>query len=202
MFIQVLRGRTSDPQRVHAAMDRWSRELAPGAEGWLGTTAGCTEDGQFVATVRFDTVQDAQRNSARPEQDAWFRQISSSFEGDVIFHDCTEVELSPDGGDERGGFVQVMEGTLRDPARVHELSEDMRHVQDFRPDILGWSIAMHEDGQHYTHTVFFTNEAEARENERKQEPPELRQLMTELNQLAPQPRFFDLKQPWLYSRTA
>ena len=199
MFIQVIRGTASDPQQVHAAMDRWSRELAPGAAGWLGTTAGCTEDGQFVAAVRFDSAEDAQRNSARPEQDEWFRQVSSSFEGEVIFHDCAEVEMSADGGDDRGGFVQVMEGALRDPARAHELSEDMRHVQDFRPDILGWSIALHEDGQHYTHTVYFTNEAEARENERKQQPPELRQLMSELNQLAPRPHFFDLKQPWLYS---
>ena len=202
MFIQVLRGKVTDPQRVHEALDQWSRDLAPGATGWLGTTAGCTEDGQFVATVRFDSLEDAQRNSSRPEQDAWFRRVSSSCEGDVIFHDCTEVDMFAGGEADRGGFVQVMEGSFRDPARARELSREMQHIQDYRPDILGWTVAMHEDGEHYTQTVYFSSEAEAREGERKEPPPELRQVFSELDQLGSRPRFLDLKQPWLYSPRA
>lgn len=199
MFIQVLRGKVNDPQQIHDALDQWSRELAPGAPGWLGTTAGCTDDGDFVATVRFDSPEDAQRNSERPEQDAWFRRVSSVFDGDVTFHNCTEVDTFPDGGEERGDFVQVMEGEFRDPIRARELGEDMRQVRDYRSDILGWTVAMHEDGQHYTQTVYFTNEAEAREGERKEPPRELRKVMSELGELTPPPRYLDLRQPWLYS---
>lgn len=199
MFIQVLRGKVTDPQRVHDALDQWSRELAPGATGWRGTTAGCTEDGEFVATVRFDSQADAQRNSRRPEQDAWFRRVSSSFEGDVIFHDCTEVDMLPGGEAERGGFVQVLEGSFRDPARARELSREMQHIQDYRPDILGWTVAMHEDGEHYTQTVYFSSEAEAREGERKEPPPKMQQMFSELDQLGSRPQFLDIKQPWLYS---
>ena len=49
MFVQVIRGRATSPEQVHAALDRWSGQLAAGAEGWLGSTAGVTGDGRFVA---------------------------------------------------------------------------------------------------------------------------------------------------------
>jgi len=40
MFVQVIRGQVSDPEQVHAALNRWSQQLAAGAQGWLGSTAG------------------------------------------------------------------------------------------------------------------------------------------------------------------
>jgi hypothetical protein len=45
----------TDPEQVHAALDRWSGPLAAGAPGWLGTTAGLTGDGRFVALARFES---------------------------------------------------------------------------------------------------------------------------------------------------
>ncbi len=69
MFVQVIQGQVSDSEQVRAAFDRWVRDLAPGAAGWLGSTAGVTEDGRFVALVRFASEEEARRNSDRPEQD-------------------------------------------------------------------------------------------------------------------------------------
>ncbi len=68
MFVQVITARTSDAAQVRAALDRWNEELAPGAEGWLGSTSGVTEDGRLVALARFESEEAAQRNSDRPEQ--------------------------------------------------------------------------------------------------------------------------------------
>jgi hypothetical protein len=43
--------------------------------------------------------------------------------------------------------------------------------------------------------------AEAREGERKEPPPELAAQMEEMKKLmSGEPEFFDLKQPWIYSR--
>ena len=70
MFIQVIQGKVADAEGLRAAMDRWGRDLQPGATGWLGTTGGITDDGTFVATVRFDSEDAARRNSERPEQGA------------------------------------------------------------------------------------------------------------------------------------
>src|SRR5947207_6136589 len=57
VFVQVIQGQVSDAEAVHAALDRWARELAPAATGWLGSTAGVTEDGRFIGLARFDSEE-------------------------------------------------------------------------------------------------------------------------------------------------
>jgi hypothetical protein len=48
--------------------------------------------------------------------------------------------------------------------------------------------------------MYFTSEAEAREGERKEVPPQLRAQMEEMNSLIiGEPEFFDLKQPSISS---
>jgi hypothetical protein len=70
---------------------------------------------------------------------------------------------------------------------------------EFRPDILGSVGAEHEGGA-YTMALYFTNEEEAREGERKEPPPELKAQMEEMDSLSVgEPEFFDLKDPWLYA---
>jgi hypothetical protein len=36
MFVQTIRGKTSDRQGIRACLDRWLKDLEPGATGWLG----------------------------------------------------------------------------------------------------------------------------------------------------------------------
>ena len=66
MFIQIIQGRCHDTDRMHQLSDEWRDELGPGAEGWLGGTYGVTDDGEFVAVVRFESREAATRNSTRP----------------------------------------------------------------------------------------------------------------------------------------
>ena len=40
----MIQGRVSDAGGAKAALERWVNDLAPGATGWLGSTAGVTED--------------------------------------------------------------------------------------------------------------------------------------------------------------
>jgi hypothetical protein len=54
MFEQVIRGKVSDPKAIDGTFNRWSKELAPGAKGWLGTTGGATDDGELFIMVRFE----------------------------------------------------------------------------------------------------------------------------------------------------
>ena len=81
MFVQVIQGQVADAEQARAALDRWARELAAGATGWLGSTAGVTKDGRFVALVRFEFAEAARRNSDRPEQDRWWADTSTVFSG-------------------------------------------------------------------------------------------------------------------------
>src|ERR671922_1046980 len=93
VFVQVIQGQVADAQQARAALDRWAREVAPGATGWLGSTAGVTEDGRFVALARFESEEAARRNSNRPEQDRWWAETSKLFTGEVTFLDSTEVTV-------------------------------------------------------------------------------------------------------------
>jgi hypothetical protein len=69
----------------------------------------------------------------------------------------------------------------------------------FRPDILGTVWAGSEDGN-WTMTIYFTSEADAREGEQKEPPPELAATMEELTSLdAGEIRYLDLRDPWLTS---
>ncbi|HEY7100078.1 MAG TPA: hypothetical protein VH573_00365 [Mycobacteriales bacterium] len=201
MFVQVIHGRTGKPEEVHAAMERWVTELAPGADGWVGSTGGVTDDGRLIALARFESADAARRNSQRAEQDRWWRETASLLDGDAGFADSEDVTLDLVGNPDEAGFVQIMRGHGTDTARARELmTQDSEKWAAFRPEILGTVAVGHPDGG-YTVAIYFTSEADARAGERKEPPPELAAQMEEMNKLmTEQPEFFDLKQPWLYSR--
>ena len=200
MFVQVIRGRVSGPEQVHAALDRWSGQLAAGALGWLGSTAGVTGDGHFVALARFESQEAARRNSDRPEQGQWWTETSKLFTGEVTFRDSSEVTVDVHGDADKAGFVQVMEGRVSDLERARALmAQDPDEMAAFRPDVIG-SVTVGHEGGAYTLAFYFTSEQAARDGERKELPPRLKAQMEEMNQLSiGEPEFLDLKQPWLYS---
>ena len=201
MFVQVISGRTSKPDQVRAAMERWERELAPGATGWLGSTAGVTDDGRLIALARFESEEAAQRNSERPEQGQWWSEVEQLLDGEATFRNSTQVMLDIHGDPDQAGFVQVMQGQQGpDPERVKELmTENSDEWAAFRPEVIGSVGAAHDD-KTWTMALYFTSEAAAREGERKEPPPEIRAQMEEMDKLSVGvPDFFDLKQPWLSS---
>ncbi|MFD1930068.1 MULTISPECIES: hypothetical protein [Nonomuraea] len=200
MFIQVIKGRTADAGQLRAALDRWVDELAPGAQGWLGTTAGVTEDGTFVNLARFGSEEAARANSGRPEQHQWWMETSKLISGDIVFHDSSEVVSFLGGGSDEAGFVQIIEGRTRDVARMRELNDLYEaRFTDFRPDVLGGIAALYDDGA-FTQAIYFTSEAAARDGERKQPPAELKELFDEEMALYEGDlAFYDLREPWLFS---
>jgi hypothetical protein len=201
MFAQVIQGRTTDPDAVRAALDRWLEELGPGSIGWLGSTIGISDDGTFVAVARFESAEAAARNAQRPEQGRWWEETSRLFDGEVSFRDSEDVTLELAGDPSRAGFVQVMQGRVTDAARAKEV---MAQIPDdvwatFRPDVLGSLSVGHEDGA-WTQVLWFTSEAEAREGERKEPPEVLRNTMEEMGKLSVgDTTFIDLRRPLLQS---
>ena len=200
MFVQVFQGQVSDTGAMKAQLDKWVAEVAPSATGWLGSTAGVTEDGRFIALARFESESAAQQNSNRPEQGGWWEETAKLFSDEPVFHNSTDVDVDTPGDPATAGFVQVMQGRSSDPARARQLmSSDPTDWATFRPDILGTVTAGHQDGE-WTMAIYFTSEEEAREGERKEPPPELAQMMKEMDELSVgEPSFFDLKEPWLHA---
>jgi hypothetical protein len=200
MFAQVIHGRTSDPEFLRAATDRWVEELSPGATGWLGSTGGVTDDGRFVVVVRFESAEAARRNSDRPEQGRWWEETSRSL-SDVTFLDSDDVTVDLTGDPGRAGFVQVMQGRVSDPDRARkimaELPQDL--MTKYRPDVLGSVMVGAADGR-WVQVVYFTSEEEARAGERQEPPAEMVEAMQEMGSLSVgETEFFDLRRPVLHS---
>lgn len=198
MFVQVIRGKVNDRERLEQQLERWESDLAPKAEGWLGATHGVTDDGTAVSIVRFESQEAAEANSERPEQGAWWEETAGCFDGEPIFANSTFVDLDTPGDPGDAGFVQVMQGQVSDPDRARELmSDDSVDMSDYRPDILGSLMCGHDDGR-WTMAIWFTSEAEAREGEQKNPPEEWSEVMQELDQLSVgETSYYDLREPRL-----
>ncbi|HZB18391.1 MAG TPA: hypothetical protein VE463_01035, partial [Blastococcus sp.] len=153
-----------------------------------------------VLVARFESEDAARRNSDRPEQGAWWAETERLFDGGATFLDSTDVVVDLQGDPDRAGFVQVIRGRTSDPERAKQLmTQDPEMWATFRPDVLG-SLAIGHDGGENTTVLWFTSEAEARENERKEAPLELRATMEEMEKISlGEPEFLDLRTPVIRS---
>jgi hypothetical protein len=200
MFIQVFQGKTKDAEGLRRQMDRWNSEIRPGAIGYLGSTAGVSDDGEFIAVARFESEDKARQNSDRSEQGEWWAETEKYFDGEVLFHDCNRVETMGKGGSDDAGFVQVIQGHVSDVDAAIALDTRLNeNLTKIRPDVIGGTTGYHPNGR-YTSTVYFTSEKEAREGEKKMgESEELTAAMSELETLSvEEPKFIDLRDPWMY----
>ena len=200
MFVQVIQGHVSDAAEARKQFDKWVAEVAPESVGWVGSTAGVTEDGRLIALARFESEEAAQHNSDRPEQTAWWNETAALFTDEPVFLNSTGVDVDTPGDPDTAGFVQIMQGRVSDPARARELmASDPTDWQAFRPEILGSVSVGHAEGD-WTMAIYFTSEDAAREGEKKEPPPEMQKAMQEMSALAVgESVFFDLKDPWLHS---
>lgn len=199
MFIQVIEGKVSDEAGMRSAVDRWAAELQPGATGYLGTTAGITDDGKFIALARFESAEAARANSERPEQGAWWADMEKCFDGAVDFLDCDNVQQFLDGGSDDAGFVQVMRGRSENVSRMHQLfNNHTDELREARPEIIGGLMLDAGDGR-YVDAIYFRSEAAAREGEQKEPPEDVRAELDEAMGLMGDVTYFDLRDPILMS---
>jgi hypothetical protein len=199
VFIQMMEGKVANVEALRAQMETWRTDLSPGAEGWLGATAGVTADGTFVSVVRFESEAAAQANSDRPEQGAWWEATAAAFDGDVTFTNCPEVDTFGAGGSDQAGFVQIMTGR-GDRAEITRVTEELDAILSrMRPDVIGGTVAWPGDGS-FVQTVYFSSESEARANEGAEPASdEDKAAMERLGSLMTFDRYIDLTDPWLFS---
>jgi hypothetical protein len=185
MFIRVIQGHATNPPGIYRELGRWHRMLAADADGWLGSTAGITDDGWSITVVRFASEAQARRNSDRPEQRDWWR-VASRHLAPVVVHDASEVHSFRQGDADQAGFVQVIQGRGGDLEGMVGVGRDQREaLAREAPHILGMTVAKHADrAGDFTQILYFSSEQDARE--------ERRPLRSDL-------RCFDLRDPRLLS---
>ena len=198
MFVQIMEGRVADAAAMRRLMEVWAEELRPGAAGFLGATAGLTDDGRSINIARFASSAAAKANSDRPEQGQWWSRMEACYDGEVSFIESEDVEVFLGGGSDDAGFVQVMKGDGLDRAMVERLDRAFeQHAPTHRPDIIGGLRAWTGPDSGYDVTYFVSEEA-ARAGESKPMPGEFDDLMADMEQLMANTEFIDLSDPWMW----
>jgi hypothetical protein len=200
MFMQVIEGKVGNAEALRGQLETWHRDLAPGAEGWLGSTSGFTADNTFVGVVRFESEEAANANNQRPEQGAWWEATQAAIDGEATFTNCPEADTWGGGGSDEAGFVQVIMGRGDRAAIVPVIGEIESTLREMRPDVIGGTVGWPGDGT-FIQTVYFTSEGEARAAE-SAEPAtdEDRAAQDKLMSSMQFDRYIDLPEPMLWSR--
>ena len=195
MFVQVIKGHTSDRAGLRRQLEKWRTDVKPGAVGFEGSTVGIADDGTLIAIARFSDPAAAKKNSDRPEQTAWWQETEKLFDGAPTFRESTDTSTLFDGGSNDAGFVQVMEGTVKDRAKAEAFeTPDMEaQLRAARPDLIGSHRVWFDDGS-FVDTAYFTSEAEARKGEQS---ADFSGQMQEYMALFGEMTFTDLREPLL-----
>jgi hypothetical protein len=202
MFVQVIQGKAKDAAGLRKQFERWDQEIKPGTKGFLGSTAGVTPDGEFIALARFESEEAARSNSDNPNQSKWWEETSQYLD-DPMFHDCTLVDVMKEGGSDSAGFVQLIQGKVKDVEKARSLDQSTQdQMSEMRPDVIGGIVAWHPENGRYTNAIYFTSEAEARAKEKESTTsPEFEKFMAEWQALADgEPKFLDITEPWYSSK--
>jgi len=195
MFVQVIKGHTSDAAGLRRQLDRWLSELKPGAVGYLGSTGGIADDGTLVLFGRFEDAAAAKANGERAEQTAWWEETSKYFDAEPTFRESTDTTSLLAGGSNNAGFVQIMEGTVKDRAKAEafETPEMLAELQAARPDLIG-AFRVWFDGGTCAEAAYFTSEADARKGESS---ADFSGTQNEYMALFSEMTFTDLREPFL-----
>jgi hypothetical protein len=195
MFVQVMKGKTSNPAKLRSQAERWQSDVRPGAVGFLGATGGIADDGTFILFARFADEAAARANSNRAEQNAWWEETIDCFDGEPTFRESSDIRFLLEGGSDDAGFVQVMEGRAVDRAKAEafESPELLEQLRAARPELLGGMRAWF-DGGAFAEVVYFTSEENARKGESSSDFAEPQQEYQDLYQ---DTTFIDLRDPIL-----
>lgn len=200
MFVQIITAKVKDAAGIKTEVDRWEQELMPGAEGFLGSTGGLTNDGRIILAARFESEEAARRNSDRPEQGEFWSRLESHLDGAEFFESTDVTTSQSGGGSDDAGFVQVMQGKVNDIEAARALGKRMEdEMPGLRPDVIGDVNVMSEDGTFYN-LIYFTSLEEARKGEKAmtEDPPASMEEWGRL--MAGEMTFWDLEDPWLVSK--
>jgi hypothetical protein len=198
MFIQIIEGKTKDPDGFRRFLEERRPKAMQGAIGFLGATTAIAPDGTVVTMARFESADSAAKNAARPEQTDFFEELKKYLAGEPTFHESTEVDPFLGGGSDDAGFVQFMIGTATDKAKAKASEKElMPTLESMRPDVLGSITAW--DGDWWCQAIYFTSEIDAREGEKKFESMSAddRVRFEEMMGAYGEPRFVDGPNPIL-----
>lgn len=199
VFIQIIQGRASDTEALRVEYERSIGRLADQAEGWLGSTAGLTDEGAFFAAVRFASGEAARRASRQAEHEAWWQELTTVADGEASVHECSDVAEFAGGVAATAGFVEVIQGRAVDLGDIlHRVAMAESSALPHQPVLLGGYIAAHDRADGFTQLMYYPSEQAARERTSEEvRETELLQVET-MSEFVTDVRRFAIPDPWLH----
>jgi hypothetical protein len=199
MFVWVFEGKVADPGEVGRQLGRWTSEFGDTTPGYLGATGGVTDDGRFLLFVRWESEDAGNELLMRPEQQAWYEEFQTSFDGAIGFAETGDVTTHLAGGSDAAGFVQALKVSGVDRQRVEGADREFENIAPHvRPDLIGgirvWTAL---DG--FVEVNYFTSEQDARDGEKQAPPPELVDGFEDFMAMMKDAEYFDFTEPFLHS---
>ncbi|MFP5297817.1 MAG: hypothetical protein ACLGHL_02375 [Actinomycetota bacterium] len=180
---------------LHNAWDHFAESLAD-RQGWRSAVAGIARTDEFLAALEFTDPPSAAAALSDLTVSGWFKEVEGCLK-DPETRDSFEGETLIAGTREDAGFIQVIRGRTTDRERWTAINEAMQEVmRTHRPEVLAASIAWFDD-DHFSETVFFTSEQEAREGESREFPGGMAGLFGELMNLVEDLTYVDVRDPWI-----
>lgn|GEM_PF-199387 len=187
MFVQVVRAPAVDPTPLLEQVARLPAMLSTDPAGFLGLSAGISDDGDFVAVARF----------TQPGGGGWWAALEPWLAGPADVRASSDVELLLGGGSDQAGFVEVIEGRTSDRARFMELERQLEpRLAADRPDFLGSQIVWWTDGS-WLEVAYFTSEDDVRAGDALPVAPEVEELTAAWEDVARPSAQSDLADPYL-----
>jgi hypothetical protein len=199
MWVWVLEGKAADPAEVGRMLSRWADEFGQTTPGYLGTTAGVTDDGRFLLFARWDSEEAGNELLVRAEMQAWWEEFQRHFDGSVEFAEAADVTMHLAGGSDAAGFVQAIKASGVDRAVIDASDRQFEAVaSEFRPDLIG-GVRVWTSPDVFVEANYFTSEDAARAGEQKEPPPELVEGLQDFMEMMKDAEFFDFRAPFLHS---
>lgn len=88
-----LKAQPGQRQAVMDHFEKWDREQKSEATGFLMSWMITKNDSvdELLGGVHFDTTENYFANAARPEQDAWYRELLALTDGEPVWFDGTDA---------------------------------------------------------------------------------------------------------------
>lgn len=160
--VRITQARVRDAEAVRELAERWQREIAPETDGWLATTAGISDDGEFVSLLRFASEEAVRRNAESERQRRWWEEFRQYVSGDVSIVETSSAAAFGDSRpDADVGYVHVVQGEARIMIDILEgvAEHEEHHIREHHLPLLGGIIVDH-GGDRFTEFMYFPSEDE------------------------------------------
>jgi hypothetical protein len=196
MFVRVVRGHAVEPTALRPHRHSWERHVAAASDGYLGATAGVTDDNTFIAMIRFTSEVAADRCTRTADHAVAWDDVLADIR-DALVEDAHPTDIWSNGGADSAGFVQIRQGVSSDPDRLRDLYVNQQPVRmgPHRPEVLGGLFAWHGDARS-TLSAYFTSVAAARSGEKLHE---FTAFFDDISAVVHELTYYDVRDPWLSS---